>query len=167
MEIASNNQGEAPPWLEEYTIKRWEEELTWKVLKWQEFAQRIAWNGTLSHKRISIGSSHGGEEDYHLHFAFSNRLREVERWRSKEQEENPRAGLGLLFFSRNCKKKEEREKDSSLYRNLNGSHNLKVQNGLEHRSTGFGRIRRRRKNWSSKFLLSKKYIFYKFRRHWK
>ena len=38
-----------------------------------------------------------------IHLAID--LGEIERWRSKEQEENPRAGLGLLFFSRNCKKR--------------------------------------------------------------
>ena len=27
-------------------------------------------------------------------------LREIERWRSKEQEENPRAGLGFLFLKK-------------------------------------------------------------------
>ena len=44
-------------------------------------------------------------------------LREVERWRSKEQEEEeePRAGLEPFFFSRSCKKR-RREKNSSLYR---------------------------------------------------
>ena len=74
-------------------------------------------------------------------------LREIERWRSKEQEEEeePRAGLEPFFFSRSCKKM-RREKNSSLYRQWLWVPQLKVQNGLKHRSTGFGRIRRRRKN---------------------
>ena len=168
MEIASNNQGEAPPWLEDYTIKRWEEELTWKVLKWQEFAQRIAWNGRLSLRMVSRWSSHGGEEDLYLHYTLSNRF--GRDWGKKKQEameveENPRLGWDFLF-SRKLQEEEEREKAPPYIDNGYGPHNLKVQNGLKRRSTGFGRIRRRRKNWSSKFLLSKRYIFYEFRRHW-
>ena len=75
-------------------------------------------------------------------------LREIERRRSKKQWKLKRTlgWAGISCSQESCKKKEEREKDSSLYRNQNGSHNLKVQNGLKHRSTGFGRIRRRRKN---------------------
>ena len=68
----------------------------------------MAWNGTLSQKKVSRGSSHGGEEDYHLHFAFSNRLREIEGWRSKEQEENPRLGWDSLFLKK-LQEEEERE----------------------------------------------------------
>ena len=39
-------------------------------------------------------------------------LREVERWRSKEQEEEeePRAGLEPSFFSRSCKKRKRGKK---------------------------------------------------------
>ena len=38
-------------------------------------------------------------------------LREVERWRSKEQEEEeePRAGLEPSFFSRSCKKRKKKK----------------------------------------------------------
>ena len=60
-------------------------------------------------KKISRGSSHGGEEDYHLHFAFSNRLREVERWRSKEQEEGSRAGLEYLVLNKLQEEEEGKE----------------------------------------------------------
>ena len=42
-------------------------------------------------------------------------LREIERWRSKEQEENPRLGWNSLFLKK-LQEEEEREKDSSLYR---------------------------------------------------
>ena len=72
---------------------------------------------------------------------------------------------GTSLFLKKLQEEEERKKTPPYIDNGNGSYNLKVQNGLEHRSTGFGRIRRRRKNRSSKFLLSKKYIFYEFRRH--
>ena len=45
-------------------------------------------------------------------------LREIERWRSKEQGKLKRTlGLGWDFlFSRKLQEEEEREKDSSLYR---------------------------------------------------
>ena len=49
-------------------------------------------------------------------------LREVERWGSKKN------GLGLgwdTFFLKELQEEEE-EEDFPLYRNLNGSHNLKV-----------------------------------------
>ena len=72
-------------------------------------------------------------------------LREIERWRSKEQEENPRLGWNPLFLKK-LQEEEEREKAPPYIDNGYGSHNLKVQNGLKRRSTGFGRIRRRRKN---------------------
>ena len=42
-------------------------------------------------------------------------LREIERWRSKEQEGNPRLGWDSLFLKK-LQEEEEREKDSSLYR---------------------------------------------------
>ena len=94
-------------------------------------------------------------------------LREIGR--SKKQGARRKTlGLGWNFslFSReSCKKKGRGKRTPPYIDNGNGSHNLKVQIGLKHRSTGFGWIRRRRKNRSSKFLLSKKYIFYKFRRY--
>ena len=40
-------------------------------------------------------------------------LREIERWRSKEQEEEPRAGLEYLVLKK--LQEEEEEEDSSLY----------------------------------------------------
>ena len=94
-------------------------------------------------------------------------LREIERWRSKKQGSLKKTlGLGWNSFSLKKVVRRGRGKRAPPYiDNDNGSHNLKVQIGLKHRSTGFGRIRRRRKNRSSKFLLSKKYIFYEFRRH--
>ena len=58
---------------------------------------------------------------------------------------NPRLGWDSLFLKK-LQEEEERKKTPPYIDNGNGSHNLKVQNGLKHRSTGFGRIRRRRKN---------------------
>ncbi|XXG53584.1 hypothetical protein AAC387_Pa03g1663 [Persea americana] len=75
-------------------------------------------------------------------------LREIERWRSKEQEglkKNSRAGLGFLVLKEVARRGRE-GKDSSLYRERLWVPQLKNPIELVHRSTGFGRIRRRRKN---------------------
>ena len=56
-------------------------------------------------------------------------LREIERWRSKEQE-GKTLGLGWNFslFSReSCKKRGRRKRTPPYIDNGNGSHNLKIQ----------------------------------------
>ena len=88
-------------------------------------------------------------------------LREIERWRSKKTcKKTLGAGTPLLLMK--VARKSEKEEDSSLYRQQPWVPQLKNPIGLKHRSMGFGRIRRRRENRSSKFLVSKKYIFHEF-----
>ena len=53
-------------------------------------------------------------------------LREIERWRSKEQEEESRAWLEY-FFLKELQEEEEREKTPPYIEKGYGSHNLKVQ----------------------------------------
>ena len=74
-------------------------------------------------------------------------LREIERWRSKEQEglKKTLGWAGISCSQESCKKR-KRGKDSSLYRKWHWVPQLKSSIELKHRSTGFGRIRRRRKN---------------------
>ena len=74
-------------------------------------------------------------------------LREIGRWRSKEQEGKTLGWAGTSLCSQGkVARKGEEEKDSSLYRQWQWVPQLKNPIGLKHRSTGFGRIRRRRKN---------------------
>ncbi|XXG78529.1 hypothetical protein AAC387_Pa08g2460 [Persea americana] len=52
-------------------------------------------------------------------------LRELKRWRSNEQEEESRAGLGFLVLKE--LQEEEKKKTPPYIDNGYGSHNLKVQ----------------------------------------
>ena len=74
-----------------------------------------------------------------IHLAID--LGEIEGRRSKKQWKLKRTlgWAGIPSFSRSCKKREKKKTPPYIAKG-NGSHNLKVQNGLEHRSTGFGRI---------------------------
>ena len=74
-------------------------------------------------------------------------LREVERWGSKEQEGLKKTlGWAGISCSQEVARRGREGKDSSLYRKWHWVPQLKSSIELKHRSTGFGRIRRRRKN---------------------
>ena len=60
-----------------------------------------------------------------IHLAID--LGEIERWRSKEQEENPRLGWDFSFSQESCKKRKRGKKTPPYIDNGKGSHNLKVQ----------------------------------------
>ena len=74
-------------------------------------------------------------------------VREIESRRSKKQWKLKRTlGWAGIPCSQEIARRGEGEKNSSLYRQWQWVPQLKNPIGLKHCSTGFGRIRRRRKN---------------------
>ena len=90
-----------------------------------------------------------------------------ERLRDGEARKGQEETLRWTHFYLKGKLQETGEENKTLpyIENMNGSHNLTNYLGLKHHLMGFGCIWRRRKNCSSKFLVSKKYIFHGFWRH--
>ena len=79
-------------------------------------------------KMVLIESLGGEEEDGNLHLSLCNSLRVIERWRSKKEQEEPRAGT-LFALKGKVARSGEEERAPPYIENVGGSHNLKIQLG--------------------------------------
>ena len=68
-------------------------------------------------------SLEGEEEDWSTHFSFGKSLRVIERWRSKKEQGEPRAGT-LFALKGKVARRGEEERAPPYIENEGGSHNL-------------------------------------------